>query len=483
MTIGSSLARFAQDKPDALALVCDDETVTWRQLWRAVQAIAEDLETRCRAGGSVALVLKNTPTMITHFLACAVTGREAAVIDPAWPHIRIADALAGLAPALVYGELDCEIPGSVTVDTRASLSFRQGGFQPGRINPDAPFYVGFTSGSTGKPKGYRRSHRSWLESFEGDRAEFGVTQDDVILAPGSMTHSLFLYAAVHALQIGATILISRSFHPGRALRMATRHGATVVYGAPTQLRMLIDAHTEPLLTLRWVLSSGAKWFAAASNDLARLAPNARFAEFYGASELSFVAVRKSGEACPERSVGRAFANVSIFVRNDEGDLLAAGQVGRIFAQSPYLFMGYATGDQSIMRHNDEMSVGDMGFLDSSGYLHLVGRADRMIVTSGKNVFAEEIERALEQLPHVRAAAVFGVPDPLRGQKIIAFVLYEVDHAPQRSDVTRSLRGLLPSAFIPHVVARPFEWRWTSSGKTDFKAMRALWDEGAWKETP
>jgi len=483
MTIGSSLARFAEDKPDALAIVCDDETVAWRQLWRAVQANAEDLEARCPASRSVALILRNSPSMLTHFLACALTGREAAVIDPAWPHVRIADALEALKPALVYRESDCEIPGSITVNTRAYLSSTKDNFLAKRIGPDGSFYVGFTSGSTGKPKGYRRSHRSWLESFEGDRAEFGVTQDDVILAPGSMTHSLFLYAAVHGLHIGATILISRSFHPGRALRMAMKHRATVAYGAPTQLRMLIDAQTEPLLTLRWVLSSGAKWFAAASDDLARLAPNARFAEFYGASELSFVAVRKSGEACPETSVGRAFANVTISVRNDEGDLLTPGKVGRVYARSPYLFMGYATGDESITRHEDEMSVGDMGFLDSSGFLHLVGRADRMIVTSGKNVYAEEIEWALEQSPQVRAAAVFGVPDPLRGQKIIAFVLHEENHALLRADIARSLRGLLPLAFIPHVVARPFEWRWTSSGKTDFKAMRALWDEGAWEEAP
>lgn len=483
MTIGSSLARFSQDKPDALAVVCDDEAVTWRELWRAVQAIAESLEKRCAAGSSVALILRNSPSMVAHFLACAVTGREAAVIDPAWPQARIADALEALGPAIFYGEPECAIPGSIIVDTRAPMGFTQSNFQTRTINPDAPFYVGFTSGSTGRPKGYRRSHCSWLESFEGDRAEFGITQDDVILAPGSMTHSLFLYAVVHALHIGATVLISRSFHPGRALRMANRHGATVAYGAPTQLRMLIDAHTESLLKLRWILSSGAKWFAAASNDLARLAPNARFAEFYGASELSFVAVRKSDEACPETSVGRAFANVNVFVRNDDGDLLAPGEVGRVFVHSPYLFMGYATGDQPIMRHKDEMSVGDMGFLDLSGFLHLVGRADRMIVTSGKNVFAEEIERALEQLSQVRAAAVFGVPDPLRGQKIVAFILYEKDQALSRADVTRSLRSLLPSAFIPHVVALPSQWRWTSSGKTDFKAMRALWDEGAWEEAP
>lgn len=482
MTIGSSLARFANDKADALAIVCDDERVTWSELWRQVTACAAEIDASCPAGSTIALALKNSPSMLVHFLACAVSGREAAVLDPAWPQARLTEVICDLKPRLVYREADRQIANGLDVDAHASSMPARNGFEPKQIDPASSFYVGFTSGSTGKPKGYRRSHRSWLESFEGDRVEFGVTPDDVILAPGSMAHSLFLYAAVHALHIGATVLISRSFHPGRALRMAGRYGATVAYGAPTQLLMLMQAQSEPLLQLRWMLSSGAKWFDAASRDLARFAPNARFAEFYGASELSFVAVRKSGEACPEASVGRAFSNVEIIVRDDADALAPPGAVGRIFVRSPYLFMGYATGDEPVRRHQDETSVGDMGFLDSSGFLHLVGRADRMIVTSGKNVFAEEIERALAQLPQVRASAVFGVPDALRGQKIVAFILQD-DQALRRSHMTRQLRSTLPSAFVPHVFARPSEWRWTASGKTDFKAMRALWDEGAWEEAP
>lgn len=483
MMIGASLARFAEDKPDALAIVCDDETITWRALWRYVHTIATELEENCPGRRTIALLLKNSPSMLAHFLACAVSGREGAIIDPAWPQARIADVIQSLKPAIVYGEVDCQVEGAIRIDTRAQVADKYKDFNQPEIDPDLSFYVGFTSGSTGRPKGYRRSHRSWLESFDGDHIEFGVTPDDVVLASGSMTHSLFLYAAVHALHIGATVLISRSFHPARALRMAKQYGSTVAYGAPTQLRMLIDAHKEQLLTLRWVLSSGAKWFADASDDLASLAPNARFAEFYGASELSFVAVRKSGEACPEMSVGRAFPNVDICIRDNDGALLGPGAVGRIFVRSPYLFMDYATGGEAVTRHQDEMSVGDMGFLDQSGFLHLVGRADRMIVTSGKNIYAEEIERALEQVPQVRAAAVFGVPDPLRGQKIIAFVQCEEDCKPLRAEIVRKLRDLLPSAFIPHLVARPLEWRWTSSGKTDFRAMRTLWDDGAWEVAP
>lgn len=483
MTIGATLALMAQRKPAMPAIICDDETVTWSALARAAQSIATTFDEQAVRGRCVALVLKNSPSLIAHFLACAISGREAAVIDATWPRERILRVLSELAPALVCAESELDVGNAFAVDTRAPLPFAAQDLQPRPVDADCSFYVGFTSGSTGRPKGYRRTHRSWLTSFEGDRIEFGLTEKDIVLAPGSMTHSLFLYAAIHGLQIGATILMSRAFHPGRALKLARDHRATIAYAAPTQWRMMIDASQEPVPSLRWALSSGAKWFPTSSQELARLAPHASFAEFYGASELSFVAVRKSGETCPEQSVGRAFSGVTIKIRDDDGNELPPGSTGRVFVDSPYLFSGYVGAGEDIARHGQEMSVGDMGFLDTSGFLHLTGRRDRMIVSSGKNIFAEEIERALESIAGVRAAAVLGAPDDVRGQRIVAFVLPEAGHSPTQADLRRGLRTRLPAPFIPRTFARPHDWPQTASGKIDFTALRALWDAREWDELP
>lgn len=483
MTIGATLPALARRKPDALAIVCDNETVTWGDLWRRVQVATADMDARLATGRTVALVLKNSPSLLAHFLACAISDREAAVIDATWPVGRVEEALARLSPALVYAEREFGIVGAVVPIIDASCWPGDADAPSPAVDATHSFYVGFTSGSTGRPKGYRRTHLSWLRSFEGDQQEFGVSENDIVLAPGSLSHSLFLYAATHALQIGATLLMSRSFHPLRALRMAQQYRATIGYGAPTQWRMMLDADADPLPHLRWVLSSGAKWFASASQDLRRLAPNARFAEFYGASELSFVAVRKCDEACPESSVGRAFANVTITIRRDDGGVAQPFEVGRVFVGSPYLFSGYATQEDPIARHAEEMSVGDFGFLDANSYLHLVGRSDRMIITSGKNVFAEEVERAIEAAPGVRASAVFGVPDPVRGQMIVALICPDGARPAARSDIVRALRARLPLPFIPRKFGVLPEWRWTASGKSDFKALRAAWEEGVWEEIP
>lgn len=483
MIIGGSLDHFAARKPDEPAIICDDDVVTWRELFSAVNALAIAFDERCAGEGAVALVLRNSPLMLACFLACAGTGREAAVLDAGWPEARVEDILRELSPALVVCEAPRVTRDAMLVDSREALPHSVRSPRQRNPDPQSSFYVGFTSGSTGRPKGYRRSHHSWLSSFEGDRIEFGVTERDIVLAPGSMTHSLFLYAAIHALHIGATVLMARGFHPAAAMRMASRHRATVAYAAPTQWRLMLDAATAPLPDLRWALSSGAKWFASAAEDVQRACPNARFAEFYGASELSFISVRKSDEVCPASSVGRPFANVNVSIRDDRGVLVAPGEPGRVFVKSPYLFSGYAVGSDDIISCGDELSVGDLGFLDESGFLHLLGRADRMIVTSGKNVFPEEIERALEALPGVATAAVFGVPDPLRGQKIVALLRPQPGKLLDRTSLVKGARELLPVPFIPREFAISSQWRWTNSGKTDFAAMRAVWDAGSWEPLP
>jgi long-chain acyl-CoA synthetase len=100
-----------------------------------------------------------------------------------------------------------------------------------------------------------------MESFKGDALEFGLGPMDVLLAPGTLTHSLFFYAFMNGLHAGATVVLSRRFKPTQALQLITRYRATVLYGVPTQLTMLMEAaeeaRQEPLSSLRWILISGA----------------------------------------------------------------------------------------------------------------------------------------------------------------------------------------------------------------------------------
>lgn len=309
-----------------------------------------------------------------------------------------------------------------------------------------------------------------------------------MLAPGALTHSLFLYGLAHGLYVGATVILCRQFRPNLICQLIATHRVSVLYGVPTQLEMIVEAAPRekgaPFASMRWILSSGAKWQGRAREDLRAHFPAARFAEFYGASELSFITVAKDDEDVPPDSVGRAFSGVDLSIRDHRGHRLPPGEAGQVFVASPFVFIGYACGSTgALLRDGEAISVGDIGFLDVRGYLHLVGRASRMIITSGKNVHPEEIERVLEGHRAVMAAAVLGVHDDRRGERLVALLRLDPDISVTSADLIGHAREHLPLYKIPRRFALPPRWPLTSSGKNDFQALHRIFDSETCEALP
>jgi len=328
--------------------------------------------------------------------------------------------------------------------------------------------VGTTSGSTGQAKRYSRSQDSWVASFDMDRQTFGLQSTDVIVAPGSLSHSLFSYALCHGLYIGATVVLSERFRPDQVLEQIKRYDATVLYGVPTHLKLIAQAASDtPYPSMRWALSSGARWFADIAVKLQSMFPSAVIAEFYGASELSFVSVAFHGgaEPTPPGSVGRPMPGVNVSLENDQIWIHSPGLFDRYLGASPPDFF-----ERVDAQGQRWCSVGDLGRLDSDGYLYLSGRQSRKIIVSAKNLYPEEVEQALLTLPGVAHAAVFGVDDALRGERLIAVVA--ANSPLGRSQLIAHLRPVLDDYKIPREFFQLNDWPMTASGKTDFAAVRS-----------
>ena len=180
---------------------------------------------------------------------------------------------------------------------------------------------------------------------------------------------------------------------------------------------------------------------------------------------------------PEGSVGRAFPGVDLSIRDARGRRLPAGRTGLVFVESAQNFLGYVLSDDDVLRAGGAVSVGDRGFLDAQGFLHLTGRADRMVICSGRNVQPEEVERALERHSSIGNAAVIGVPEPTRGVRLVAFIQPR-GAVPDPAELIRYLRGALPPYKVPSRFAIVVDWPRTRSGKTDFAALRRIWDAGS-----
>lgn len=308
-----------------------------------------------------------------------------------------------------------------------------------------------TSGSSGgAPTVVARTEASWLASAAPLAEIAGIGASDHVAVTGPLHVSMHLYATLHALWAGASA--------GDGLR-----DASVVHATPTKLLRLLDDG----LDVRTAVVAGAA-MSASLRDAARA--RLRLVEYYGAAELSFVAVGRGDGLVP-------FPGAELELRD------AAG--GReLWVRSPYLALG-AIGDGMLRRDAAGFAtVGDLAETAPDGRMRVLGRGDAAITTAGATVLAEHVEAVLTALPGVAAAAVVGEPHELLGERVVAVVELSglaTDGAPgpdaaQRSVIEAARIGLDPAAL-------PRRWYFravprTDSGKVARGAVRAALEAGA-----
>lgn len=342
--------------------------------------------------------------------------------------------------ARVLGNADL-LQAALTVPGRA---FRIGGVGP---QPQAAgVFETLTSGSSGLPRRVVRTMASWTASFAVNAGLFGIGPGVRVAVLGDLTQSLSLYGALEALHLGAELQLLGGVRPDRQRRALA---AEVLYATPAQLRLLIEAGGRDLPELRVILVGGSKVDARLRADLAAITA-AEVREFYGAAEASFISL--SGPGMPMDSVGAPFPGVEISLRD-----------GQIWVRSPYLFLGYAGKDPGgAVWDQDWLSVGEFGRFEA-GHLYVSGRAGRMVTVADQNVFPEEIEGFIAQMPGVERVAVVPRFDALRGAVMVAVLMG--DRASESAILARC-RAELGALKAPRAVIWRHDWPVLASGKTD-----------------
>ncbi|MCY9090715.1 acyl-CoA synthetase [Bacillus mojavensis] len=430
MTITHTYRSFADKNPSRIAIQTESEHITYRDWNRLVTQTANWLRTQPNVPKRVAILLPNSLAFLQLFAGAAAAGCTAVPIDTRWSAAECGERLALSGADFVvasslfkYKLTDCLTPVVWLEDCMAHIAEASADPAPA-VDPELPFYMGFTSGSTGKPKAFTRSHRSWVESFQCTETDFSVSSNDKVLIPGTLMSSHFLFGAVSTLYLGGTVCLLKKFIPAQTKEWFTQKSISVLYTVPTMTDALANIHAFPDSSVT-IISSGADWPAASKEKLAAKWPHLKLYDFYGTSELSFVAYLSPEDSKRKpHSAGRPFHNVRIEIRSAAGDLCQPGEIGKIFVKSPMKFSGYVnsrTSDQS-----EWMTVDDMGYVDEEGFLYIAGRENGMIVYGGLNIFPEEVERVLLSCPEVEKAAVAGIPDEYWGEIAAAVICGNTD---------------------------------------------------------
>ena len=285
----------------------------------------------------------------------------------------------------------------------------------------------YTSGTTGTPKGVALSHAN-LESnarasamlYELDRERWSVG-----VLPLSHSYGLTLMNAGHIL--GTRTALLRWFNPEDVFRTIQEFRAEAMSGVPTMFVYLLnypDAGAYDTSTMR-VWGSGAAPLPVEIVEPFERRFGGKLLEGYGLTEASPVVsahrlsgVRKLG------SVGQPIPGVTVSIRDDHDSAMPSGELGEVCVQGPNVMVGYYRNPDETARtiRDGWLHTGDMGRLDADNFLYIVERKKDLIIRGGFNIYPRDVEEALYALPAVAEAAVIGLPDPLMGEEVVAFVV-------------------------------------------------------------
>jgi amino acid adenylation domain-containing protein len=471
--------RQVELSPDAVALVCAQESLTYRELNRRSNSLARRLlEDGVRPETVVGLYLDRWPLRVIGLLGVLKAGGAYLPLDPDHPAERLAGMIEDSGASLLVTE--AHLRGRLPRGPRAVIALDPLAESPAAIEPENPrvrvhgenlSYVVFTSGSTGRPKGVMVSHRSLLAAAAAWEHAYDLRRPPLRhLQAAGFSFDVFTGDWVRALTTGGTLVgCPRHFlvDPAALCDLIRRERIECLELVPA----LADALATHLERLGEDLG-GIRLLAVGSDSLRRrlyrrlcrlVGPGGRVVNSYGLTEATIDSTYFDGpdehlEGVGPVPIGRPFPGTRTYVLDRRGEPVPPGVLGELFIGGPGVARGYADNPgQTAKRflpdpHGEPGSrvyaTGDCARWRDAGVLELLGRKDAQVKVRGFRVELAEVEATLARHPNVREAVVTVTEDGLGEKRLAAYVVPASDPGPVASDLRRWLKDRLPEPMVP-----------------------------------
>lgn len=487
-TIPERFAAIVAAHAGGVALIMDDDVLTYDTLDRWSNRVAQCVLARCGAGAQrIGLLVAQSPFLVAAILGILKAGKIYVPLDPTLPAAATAAVAADAGLALTVADAQnaaaAHALGLPVVDASAvdGASDRPVGAS-GSADDDA--YVYYTSGSTGRPKGVVDTHRNVLHNILRYTNSLRVAPDDRLTLLQDVSFSGAVSSLFAALLNGAAVCPWDMRRRGLAGlgEWIGRTGVTVYHSVPQIFRRLAAA-ADSLPTLRVVRLEGDQAFAADANLFqAKCAPGSVLVNGLGATECGLVrqyfVTATSAIADGPLPIGYPVEDMEVLLLDEADAVLPPGAIGEIAVRSRYLARGYwadpARTAATFMPDPAAPGLrtyrtGDMGVMRADGCLVHLGRRDFQHKVAGRHVDIASVEAAILALGVAREVAVR--THAADGEEpVLAAHLVPAEKTVDPPALRRALRATLPDHAIPTVIACHPAMPLDANGKVDRKAL-------------
>lgn len=517
MPIGQILRARARENPEACFIRGMGTSMTWGELDALVDRFAGALLQRgLRKGDHIAVWMTNAPYWVVAFLACVRIGAILVPVNTRYKveelryilrqsdskllfmmdsyfgidyhrmllelapelsaqggeNVRITD-LPQLRTIVTWGdhELAGTVPMAKFLSTASAAALSQAEAEV-RVSDIA--LIVYTSGTTGKPKGAMHSHEV-LRRVGYVAARLRVGSNDVVLGHMPFYHvgGLFLQLLLSLLGAGRLVLMPK-WEPATALDLIVKERVSQLGGTPTHFYDLInlpEARTSDTSCLRAAFIGGAVDMRGVITSAMEVLPTLKLLPGYGLTEGTVSATMNTwvdpiDVLAANKSPPLGDTQIKI-VDPETGTELPVGERGEIWLAGSLVMKGYYNDEaatRGVITPDGWLKTGDIGMLDSHGYLSITDRLKEMFKTGGTNAYPAEIEAYLNGMPQVAESVVVGVPDPRLSEVGFAFVRLKPGAAATPEDVVRYCGGRIADYKIPRYVRVLDSFPMTETGK-------------------
>jgi long-chain acyl-CoA synthetase len=509
MLVQDFLQDSAQRFPAKTALICDGQRLTYAEIEARANRLAHALIAHgVGRGDRVAVYLPNSVETVIAIFGILKAAGTFVVVNHTTKRDKLTyilnncratalfttDRNAGLAaeihtavPSLKFTVLSGKRATAATAEGQTLYTFDDllAAHPPSRpacptIDQDLACLI-YTSGTTGDPKGVMSGHNNVVFASGSIIQYLENTPDDIVINVLPLSFDYGLYQLLMVFRFGGTLVLERSFaYPAAILKKMAAERVTGFPGVPTVFAILLQMDLTPhdLNSLRYITNTAAALPPSHIMEIGLKFPWATLYSMYGLTEC-----KRTLYLPPEQldkrpgSVGIAIPGTEVWIEDDRGNRVGPGVIGELVIRGSHVMRGYWENSEATAKcyrpgptpGEHVLYSGDLFKMDEEGYLFFVSRKDDIIKSRGEKVSPKEVENVLYSLEGVVEAAVVGVPDPILGQAIKAFVVLDSVMLAEK-DILRHCRTHLEDFMVPQIIEFRDSLPKTSSGKITKKGL-------------